>query len=88
MLFKNGKIFKIFSEETKKCFICYCTDETLTQIGFDNRYSTSFKIIDSDVHEIVFIENYPYDSEDDLIKRADYWMHPLNCVNKENKTYL
>jgi hypothetical protein len=80
MLLKNGKIFKIFSEETKECSICYCTDEILKQMGIDNRYCTSYKIIDSDDHGMVLIENYPYDSEDDLRKRAYYWMHQLNCV--------
>jgi hypothetical protein len=99
MDYKNGKIYKLVSNETDKMYI----GSTCTQLSKrfykhkDGRnqynkgkgqYVTSYEILGYEDAEIVLIENYPCHDKNELHARERYWIeqHKMNCVNKNIPT--
>ena len=87
---KQGKIYKLVSFQTDKCYIGSTTirylSQRLTQHKSDvkrNRPISSIEIAKFDDCEIVLIENYPCNDFYELRARERYWIEQEpNCVNK------
>lgn len=92
--YKNGKIYKIVSSQTNKCYVGSTAHKLLNSrlsghkssyksyLNNTNHYFTSFEIIKYDDCQIVLIENYPCNTEEELQRREGHWIKQLDCVNK------
>ena len=93
--YKNGKIYKIFSKHTNKCYIGSTTNENLQSRLNEHKnaynryknkktsYVSSYDILQYNDCEIVLVENYTCNSKEELEKREGIWTKTTpNCVNK------
>jgi hypothetical protein len=95
MDYKNGKIYKLISDDTDKIYIGSTTSDLSKRIyehkvslkRWKNKtgpYITSFEIMKYDNYEMILIEDYPCDNRNQLYSRERYWMDKFKgiCVNK------
>lgn len=93
--YKNGKIYKITSNNSNEIYIGSTAQKTLKRrlsghkkayklyLTKGGKYITSFKIIQYDDYIIELLENYPCNSKTELESREGYWIkNTPNCVNK------
>ncbi|ARF11755.1 hypothetical protein Klosneuvirus_2_191 [Klosneuvirus KNV1] len=92
--YQNGKIYKIISSQMIKCYVGSTALKQLSTrlVGHKssyksyqnnkNHYFTSFEIVQYDDCEIVLVENFPCNSEEELHIREGYWIKQLDCVNR------
>jgi len=93
--YQRGKIYKITSNQTDKCYIgstcelrlCNRLGKHMTNYrafiaGKPSRNITSYEILKYDDHIIVLVENCPCNNKEELFKRERYWIENSNCVNK------
>ena len=91
--YKNGKIYKISSNETDKCYIG-STAQPLNKRLYNHRsnykqyqsnkkdYTSSFEIIKYADNMIELLEAYPCNNKDELLSREGEWIKQTkNCVN-------
>lgn len=93
--YKNGKVYKIISENTDMVYIgstsCYYLSERMRLHRHKYRewkdgnyhFMTSFKVIECGDPKIVLLEKYPCKSKDELEARERYWIE--NTENVANK---
>ena len=101
--YQNGKIYKIISQHTDKCYVGSTTLKYLSTRLAKHRGDykknsggvTSKYILELGDYEIVLLELYPCNSKDELHKRERHYMDILDCVNKrkprtkeERKQYM
>ena len=93
--YKDGKIYKIISNQTDKIYIGgsaekYLSNRLASHRGGCNlwkkgktRYISSFEIVQYPDHKIILIEKYPCDDKDQLRAREQYWIDQFKdrCVN-------
>jgi len=87
--YQNGKIYKIISLHTDKCYIGSTTVKYLSQRLKDHRNDfkrgvdiTSKHILELGDYEIVLLELFPCNSKDELHARERHYVETLDCVNK------
>ena len=94
--YKNGKIYKLISDETKEVYIGSTTKKYLCQRMASHRTHykiwqekgnvvpvTAFKILKFKDCKIVLIEDYPCKTKDELLSRERYWIEKTStAVNK------
>ena len=91
--YKNGKIYKIISDYTDKCYIgstCQLLSARFANHKhcskhYDpdkNHFRTSSILFEYNDVQIVLIENYPCKNKEELHARERYWIENLECVNK------
>ena len=92
--YANGKIYKIVSDQTEKCYVGSTTKKYLSDRMSNHRndrkryqlgkqhYVTSYEILKYDDCKIILLENYPCQSKDQLHARERHYIENLNCVNK------
>lgn len=92
--YKNGKIYKLISNEVTKCYVGSTTQKLSYRKGHhvkycklwlqnEYKYISSFEICKFNDCKIILIENYPCNSKEELLKREQYWIDELECVNKQ-----
>jgi hypothetical protein len=94
--YANGKIYKIISNETDKCYVG-STCQPLSQrmaghrrdlLNYNNtkkgKYLTSFDILEYSDAKIILIELVKCTSKEELTKKEQFWIDQLDCVNKKN----
>ena len=98
--YQNGKIYKIISQHTDKCYVGSTTIKYLSMRLAKHRWSyernlgtTSKYILELGDYEIVLLELCPCNSKDELHMRERHYMDILDCVNKNkiaiyNKKYI
>ena len=93
--YKNGKIYKIISNQTDKIYIGSTAEKYLSNRLRGHRkdlnkwkngkycYVSSFKLLKYPDHKIILIENYPCDDVYQLRTREQYWIDQYKdiCVN-------
>ena len=91
--YKNGKIYKLVSNETDKVYIG-STIQALSKrkaahkekyakyLLNKHRYVTAFEIVKHDDCLVVLLENYPCENKEQLHRRERYYIESMNCVNK------
>lgn len=92
--YKNAKIYKIVSDETKYCYVgstIFKLNKRLrTHVNAYNQwkkdsdkyYYSSYKILKYTDYKIVLIENYPCEDKHELCLRESYWINNTeNTVN-------
>jgi len=94
--YQKGKIYKIISPHTDKCYVGSTTKDRLSnrlaqhRSDFKNgRNCTSKYILELGDYEIVLLELCPCNSKDELHMRERHYMESLDCVNKQipNRSY-
>lgn len=95
--YKNGKIYKITSNQTEKWYIGSSTQKLYDRIAnhranyklWQNNpdkydFVTSYDIIKYDDHKIELIEEYPCNTKQELRQRENYYLalYKNICVNK------
>lgn len=96
--YKNGKIYKIMSNQTDKIYIGSTTKLYLSDRMGKHRddfhrwiegkcnYITSFELFEFNDVKIILIESYSCNSKDELKMREQYWIDKFKdiCVNRNN----
>ena len=90
--YQNSKIYKLICNETTDIYIGSTTLTLrerfeLHKSDYIHRKSKNFGsnvLFDTDIVSIKLIENYPCDNNEELIKREQYYIDSLDCVNKQN----
>ena len=87
--YQNGKIYKIISQHTDKCYVGSTTLKYLSlrltkhRVSYKNNSPTTSKyILELGDYEIVLLELCPCNSKDELHKRERHYIDILDCVNK------
>ena len=86
--YENGKIYKIVSKNTDKCYVgstCQKLKDRLCSHITDfkrNSCVTSKHIIKFGDYEIILIENHSCENEAELTNRERFYIESMNCVNK------
>jgi len=87
--YQRGKIYKIISPHTDKCYVGSTTLKYLSrrlcnhvQTFKRGVYLTSSEIMKLGDYEIVLLELYPCNSKDELHARERHYIEKLDCVNK------
>ena len=87
--YQDGKIYKIISQHSDKCYVGSTTLKYLSSRMAEHRSSyknnlpiTSKYILELGDYEIVLLELCPCNSKDELHKRERHYMDILDCVNK------
>ena len=87
--YQKGKIYKIISLHTDKCYIGSTTKDRLSNRLAGHRSDfkagvdiTSKYILELGDYEIVLLELYPCNSKDELHMRERHYVETLDCVNK------
>mgnify|MGYP003660245864 CR=1 FL=1 len=87
--YQDGKIYKIISQHTNKCYVGSTTLKYLSSRLVQHRYNyeknsgtTSKYILELGDYEIVLLESCPCNSKDELHVRERHYMDILDCVNK------
>mgnify|MGYP003679851819 CR=1 FL=1 len=89
--YQKGKIYKIISPHTDKCYVGSTTKDRLSnrlahhRSDFKNgKNTTSSKyILELGDYEIVLLELFPCNSKDELHARERHYIETLDCVNKQ-----
>jgi len=89
--YKNGKIYKITSDQTDQIYIGSSV-QTLKRRFADhkssyknyngNKYMTSFEILKYENCQIELLEEFPCNNRTELHRKEGEWQKKLNCVNK------
>lgn len=85
--YQKGKIYKIISPHTDKCYVGSTTKDLLcnrlARHVYDSKKNlgSSRKIIQLGDYEIVLLELYPCNSKDELHARERHYIETLDCVN-------
>ena len=95
MEYKNGKIYKIISDNTNNIYIgstCQPLNKRIAMHRGDFKkftegkkgFITSFDIMKLGSYDIILIENFPCDKKEELHARERYYIefHKNICVNK------
>ena len=90
-VYQTGKIYKIISPHTDKCYVGSTTKDRLSNrlaqhrsdFKTGNKNITSKYILELGDYEIVLLELYPCNSKDELHMRERYYIEALDCVNKQ-----
>jgi len=91
--YKNGKIYKIISDETDDVYYGSTCDLLSKRLsGHRGSYksylkgngakSTSFDIVKFESSKIVLVEKFPCDDKTELFKRERHYIELNECVNK------
>ena len=87
--YQKGKIYKIISQHTDKCYVGSTTKDRLSnrlaghRSDLKNGKNMSSKyILELGDYEIVLLELYPCNSKDELHMRERHYIETLDCVNK------
>jgi len=87
--YQTGKIYKIISPHTEKCYVGSTTLKYLSTRMAQHREDlkkgkniTSKYILELGNYKIVLIELYPCNSKDELIARERHYIENLDCLNK------
>ena len=87
--YQNGKIYKIISPHTDKCYVGSTTLKYLSRRMCNHMqsfkksvYLSSSEIIKLGDYEIVLLELFPCNSKDELHMRERHYIETLDCVNK------
>jgi hypothetical protein len=84
--YQKGKVYKIISPHSDKVYIGSTAVPVLAQRMTKHcqnykhwkdgkrRYVSSFDIIEAGDAQIILIENFPYDTKDQLLARENHWM--------------
>ena len=91
--YENGKIYRIYCNITKKCYIG-STTTTLSRRLSTHRgcykkflngglyhYMSSFEVLKNNDYVIILIENYECKSKEELFQRERYYIENTECVN-------
>ena len=95
--YQKGKIYKIISNETDEVYIGSTTQTLSLRLGghkrnykkyLNNKYSytTSYNILKYDDVKIILIEECPCDNREQLLKREQYYIDNMDCINKNRAT--
>ncbi len=91
--YQNAKIYKLVSNSTDKVYIG-STCQSLTKRKAKHkddykrylqgkcRYITSFQLVELGDIDIVLLENYSCNSQEELHKKERFYIEGNNCVNK------
>jgi len=86
--YRTGKIYAICSNKTDDIYIgsTICSlPERFSGHTLKKRKCTSQQIIDYKDAYIVLIENYPCETQQQLLERELYWINNMpTCINKIN----
>tara|TARA_R110002074_G_scaffold211528_1_gene380965 strand:+ start:52 stop:582 length:531 start_codon:yes stop_codon:yes gene_type:complete len=89
--YQRGKIYKIISPHTDKCYVGSTALQYLSSRMAQHRQDfrrgvsiTSSEIIKLGDYEIVLLELCPCNSKDELHMRERHYMETLDCVNNKN----
>lgn len=96
--YKNGKIYKLVSDQNDKIYIGSTVERYLsnrlaghitnfkTWLNGKGNYITSFELLVLDDVRIELIESYPCDNKDQLRAREQHWIniHKNDCLNERN----
>ena len=87
--YDGGKIYKIISNETDKCYVGSTIEVVLARRMSKHRsdfkkgnYLSSSEILKFPDAKIILLEAYSCKSRDELTKREQFWIDQLDCVNK------
>ena len=88
--YQNGKIYKIISTHTDKCYVGSTSLKYLStrlaghrsNFKTGNKNITSKYILELGDYEIVLLELFPCNSKDELHSRERHYVETLDCVNK------
>jgi len=87
--YQKGKIYKIISPHTEKCYVGSTTKDRLSNRLAGHRSDfkmgknmSSKYILELGDYEIVLLELYPCNSKDELHARERYYIENLDCVNQ------
>lgn len=92
VLYSNGKIYKIISNETNKIYIgstcdklCKRMADHRTKYKHDSAVSCK-EILQYDDARIILVENYSCKNRDELNSREEHWIQEFKhiCVNKRS----
>ena len=88
--YQNGKIYKITSLHTDKCYVGSTTLKYLSsRLGGHKqdlkrgKNVSSKYILEFGNCKIVLLELYPCNSKDELLARERYYIENFDCVNKK-----
>ena len=88
--YQKGKIYKIISTHTDKCYVGSTTKDRLSNRLAHHRSDfkrgdgiTSKYILELGDYEIVLLELFPCGSKDELHARERHYIEKLDCVNKQ-----
>lgn len=93
--YSKGKIYKIVCNITGECYIGSTTKKYLSQRLVQHKstynfwlknptptpHSSSFRIIERNSYDIILIENFPCNSNDELRARERYWYEQIPNIN-------
>ena len=85
--YENGKVYKIVSPHTDKCYVGSTCQELKTRLSKHindfkrDSYVTSKHIIKLGEYEIVLIENHSCENVKELETRERFYIESMNCVN-------
>lgn len=87
--YKNGKIYKIVSNQTNECYVGSTCIKYLStrfakhKFNYNNKIAEkSLKILKYNDCKIVLIENYSCNSKDELRMREEYYRKLLDTTNE------
>ena len=92
--YNNGKVYKIVCDTTGLIYVGSTTKKYLSQRldghrskykgwkNGNNKYTTSFKVLENDNYTIVLLELVNCNSNDELKARERFYIQSLVCVNK------
>ncbi|ARF11975.1 hypothetical protein Klosneuvirus_3_110 [Klosneuvirus KNV1] len=91
--FKDGKIYKLFSPKNPKCYVgstCKKLNARFVQhkaqfkmyINEKDGYMTADELLKYEDCIIELIENFPCESETELLNREAFWIRKFDCVNR------
>ena len=87
--YQKGKIYKIISTHTDKCYVGSTTKDRLSNRLAGHRSAfktgstiTSKYILELGNYQIVLVELFPCNSKDELHARERHYIESLDCVNK------
>ena len=88
--YQKGKIYKIISLHTDKCYVGSTTKDRLSNrlaghrsdFKTGNKNTSSKYILELGDYEIVLLELFPCNSKDELHARERNYIETLDCVNK------
>ena len=94
--YQRGKIYKIISNHTDKIYIGSTTEPTLARrltghtqnyksyLAGNDRYVSSYELLQHPDYKIILIESYPCNSKDELLSREQFHIDLAGegCVNR------
>ncbi len=102
-IYNTSKIYKLISSQTQDIYIGSTTQKYLCNRKANHKYHynkwlegkhhyiSSFELLKYDDCQIVLIEKYNCNTNDELNAREQYWIEKLNCINrhraKKDKNY-